>query len=139
MDLMVKISRMPRPEQESRMDLIWKNSSGSKTQRSDFTFCAGLAYLGNHMAQRCVGRAFEKGLGVVEDLSEAYTWYALALENPGADKTAEQQAAADMERVKMTLHSSYPAPSDDDLDDLIRNQKNRIEQSQNEVKKAKGN
>jgi TPR repeat protein len=127
---------MSRKEQDSKVDLIWKDPSGSKTPRSDFMFCAGLAYLGNFKAQACLGNAFEKGLGIVEDLSEAFTWYALALESPIADKAAEQQVQADKERVIQKLRSSYPAPNDDDLDDMVKAQMNRITQYREEMEKA---
>jgi TPR repeat protein len=49
--------------------------------------------LGNYKAQRCVGSAYESARGIVEDLSEAYTWYATALENRIADKADEQDEA----------------------------------------------
>jgi TPR repeat protein len=135
-DLMVKINRMPRTQQDGRMDSIWKDQSGSKTPRSDFLFCMGLAHLGNRKAQVCVANAFEKGRGVVEDLMDAYTWYALALEDPILSKAMEQQAQEDIDRVKTKLLSSYPAPTDDDLEDLVKAQKNRIARYQEEAKKA---
>jgi len=136
-DLMIRAASMPHAQQQSRMDLISKGQAASKTRRSDFLFCMGLAYLGNAKAQTCAGNAYEKGLGIVEDLSEAYTWYALALDNPAADKATEKRMQEDKERVTQRLRSSYPAPSDDDLDDMVKAQKSRIEQYQQEVKKAK--
>ena len=136
-DLMIQVGRMPRAQQESKMDLVSKDQSGSKTPRSDFLFCTGLGYLGNYRAQACVGNAFEKGLGIVEDLTEAYGWYGLALESHIADKEAEQRIQDSQMRVLQKLRSSYPSPSDDDLDDLVREQKSRVAQYQEEIKKAK--
>ncbi len=136
-DSMIQVGRIPRAQQESRMNLIWKDQSGSKTPRSDFLFCTGLAYLGDYRAQACVGNAFEKGLGIVEDLNEAYAWYGLALENHIADKEAEQRIQDGRERIIQKLRSSYPTPSDDDLDDMVREQKSRVAQYQEELKKAK--
>jgi TPR repeat protein len=135
-DQMIKIGRMSRQQQDSKIDLILKDQSASKTIRSDFMFCIGLAYLGNYKSQTCVGSAFENGRGVVEDLSDAYTWYSIALENQ-AQKATEEKAQAHKDRVKDKLLSSYPSPTDDDLDDLVKAQKSRIAQYQADAKKAK--
>ena len=136
-DLMTRMGRMPGQQQNSKLDQTWKDPSSGNTPRSDFMFCTGLAYLGNYKAQACVGNAYDKGRGVVEDPSEAYTWYALALGNSKADKGVEQRLQEDKERVKERLVSSYPAPTDDDLDDLVKALKSRIAQYQDEVKKGK--
>jgi TPR repeat protein len=136
-DLMIQVGRIPEQQRDSRMEQIWKNQSGSKTPRSDFMFCTGFAYLGNSKAQACVGNAFENGLGVVTDNYEAYTWYALALDTHFADKAAEQRVQADEQRVKDKLFSSYPSPTDDDLDDMVKAQERRIAQYREEVRKAK--
>jgi TPR repeat protein len=136
-DLMARIGRMSRPQQDRKMDLILKDQSVSKTPRSDFMFCTGLAYLGDSRAQECVGRAFEKGIGTVEDMLEAYTWFALALENRGIDKAAKQRVQADKERVLTRLRSAYPSPTDDDLEDMVRAQESRIAQYQEEAKRTK--
>jgi hypothetical protein len=137
LDLMIKSGRMPAKQQNARMDAIWQNASTSKTPRSDFLFCTGFAYLGNPKAQQCVGSAYENGRGIVEDLSEAYTWYAVALENKIADKAVAEKSEADKERVKERLLSAYPHPTEDDLDDLVRAQKTRIAQYQEDAKKVK--
>ncbi len=115
-------------ERDARVDAILKQSSAGRTPRSDFTFCAGLAYLGDPKAQICAGRAYEFAWGVVEDLSEAYAWYAVAAESASADASEREKAAADRDRVKNKLLSVYPAPSDDDLEDLVREHKSRMEQ-----------
>jgi TPR repeat protein len=133
---MIAAGKISASQRDSRLDQILSGQPG-KTPRSDFLFCLGSAYLGNYKAQRCLGKAYENGLGIVEDISEAYTWYALALENPGADKSAQTAMESDRDRVKMRLASSYPAPTDDDLDELVKAQKGRIAQYQSEVKKAK--
>jgi hypothetical protein len=127
--LMTRMNRLPVSEQDGKLDLILKNQSGSKTPRSDFLFCMGLAYMGNSKAQKCVGNAYENGHGIVEDRSEAYAWFALAQEQNAAD------GSPDLERVKTRLVSTYPSPSDDDLDDLVRAQKSRITQYREESNK----
>lgn len=121
---------MPSREQEAKLDLIVKNQADSKTPRSDFRFCMGMAYLGNYKAQKCVGNAYENGRGIVDDLSEAYTWYALAAEQNSAE------AGADLERVKMRLVTAYPSPSEDELQDMVTAQKNRIKDYGEEAKKS---
>ncbi len=135
-DLINRIGRMPAPQRNSRMDIIWKDTAASKTPRSDFMFCVGLAYLGDHRAQACVGNAYEKGIGVVEDLSEAYTWYALALEGPVGDKESQQRVQEAKEHVVQRLQSSYPAPSDEDLGDMVKAQESRIARYREEAKKG---
>jgi hypothetical protein len=134
--LMLKIGRMPRAQQDDRMALLWKSQSESKTPRSDFEFCVGLAYLGNYRAQACVGRAFEHGWGIVQDLSDAYAWYVLALENSIADKATEILLQEEKERLILKLRASYPAPSDDELEDLVNAEKNRFAEYRNEATKA---
>lgn len=136
-DLMVRVARMPTQQQSSKIDALWQDPSTSRTPRSDFLFCTGLAYLGNFKAQRCVAGAFENGRGVVEDQSEAYVWYSIALENDIPDKKAEQVIEADKDRVKTKLLSAYPHPTEDELDDLVRAQQTRIERYREDVKKAK--
>jgi TPR repeat protein len=136
-ELMVKMRRMPASKQDGRMDELWKNPSASQAIRSDFMMCTGLAYLGNFKAQAYVGSGYENGRGVVEDLSEAYAWFAVALENAAADKAAEQRLQTDRDRVKDKLLSVYPAPTDEDLDDLVKAQKSRIAQYQEEANKVK--
>jgi hypothetical protein len=128
-----KTAQIPEKQQNEKLDVILKSASDpeSKTPRSDFLFCIGLAYTGQGKAQQCVGRAYEKGRGVVEDLMEAYTWFALAVANnaPGGD--------ADLERVKTRLLSTYPAPSDEEFDNQVLDLKGRIAQYQMELKKSK--
>ena len=134
-DMMLQASRLSAQEQSSRLDQILKNQEDSKTPRSDFMFCTGLAYQGNYKAQMCVGAAFEKNLGIVEDMSEAYTWYELALANTIPDQADAQKAEANRDRVKEKLVSAYPHPTEDDLTDLVNAQKTRIAQYQDQIKK----
>jgi hypothetical protein len=136
-DLMLKIGQMSRAQQDSRIAQITKSQSDSKTPRSDFEFCMGLAYHGNYKAQVCAAKAFEHGLGIIEDLSDAYVWYILALENPGADAATKKSLEEEKERIILKLRSTYPSPSDDELEELVRTEKNRLTEYRNEVAKAK--
>jgi len=135
-DLMIQ-NRLPGPQQNSKIDQILADQAGSKTPRSDFMFCTGLAYLGNAKAQACVGKAYEMGLGVVEDLSEAYTWYALACETRIAETAVAQKVEETRDQLKLRLLSVYPHPTDEELDDQVKAQKTRIAQYQAEIKKTK--
>ena len=107
-DLMVQ-SHMPAPQQNSKIDQILADQAGSKTPRSDFMFCTGLAYLGNAKAQTCVAKAYESGLGVVEDLSEAYTWYALACRDPHRRRSRSAEIGGDQGPVKTSVDDRLPA------------------------------
>ena len=129
-NLMVKVT----PQQISKIDAILADPSGSKTPRSDFLLCTGLAYLGYQNAQLCLGSAYENGRGIVEDPSEAYVWYAIAAES---HSKAGKQAEAERDRLKTKLQSVYPSPSDDELDDQVRTQKLRIQQYREEASKAR--
>jgi hypothetical protein len=124
--LMIQLGRLPVPEQDSKMDRIWRDPSGSQTPRSDFLFCAGLAYLGNHKAQAYLGNAFENGRGIVRDPYESYIWYSIALGNLIDDEDAKQKIQKGRDRVKMELVSVYPAPSDHELEEAVETQKHRM-------------
>lgn len=128
---MRKTAAMPDAQQSEKLDSILRTGSESATPRSDFFFCLGLAYRGNGKAQQCVARAYEKGLGVVEDLAESYVWFALAHAGHAAG------AEADMERVKTLLVSVYPAPTDEELEEQVAAQKSRLQEYQAEVRKSK--
>ena len=134
--LMIQVRRLPVSEQESRMGRIWKDPSGSKTPRSDFLFCVGLAYLGNYKAQAYLGSAYESGRGIVTDSYESYVWYLVALQNASGDAEAEQKLRKDRDRIKMSLVSVYPAPSDEELDELVKERLHRITEYQSEIGKA---
>jgi len=136
-DSMVKVGRMPAQQQNAKIGPLWQDLSASKTRRSDFMFCLGLAYLGSYKAQRCVGDAYENGRGIVEDLSEAYAWYSVAAENRIQDKAAQEKIDADKDRVQNRLLSAYPHPTEDDLADAVSAQKSRISQYQEDVKRTK--
>jgi hypothetical protein len=62
-------------------------------------------------------------------------WYAIAQENTSADGAAKLAAQTDRDRVKSRLISTYPAPTDEDLDDLVKEQKSRILQYREEAKR----
>jgi hypothetical protein len=130
---MNKTAQLPEKQQNDNLDVILKSASDpdNKTPRSDFLFCAGLAYLGNGKAQQCMGRAYENGRGVVEDLMEAYTWFDIAAGNHAAGSDA------DLERVKTRLLSTYPAPTDEEFEDQVSDLKSRISQYQAAAKKGK--
>lgn len=131
--LMIQVGRLPVPEQNSRMDRLWKDPSGSQTPRSDFLFCAGLAYLGNYKAQAFLGGAYENGRGIVNDSYESYVWYVVALDNPIEDAEVVQKIKEARERVKLGLISVYPAPSEQELEELVTAQKDRISEYQAEI------
>ena len=136
-DLVLKAGRMSGQEQSARIDQILKDQAGSQSPRSDFLFCTGLAYLGNYKAQMCVGTAYEKRLRVVEDLSEAYAWYELALGNDIPVEADASKAAADRDRTKERLLSAYPHPTEDELSDMVNAQKTRISQYREQTKKSR--
>jgi hypothetical protein len=135
--LMIQIGRVPVVEQDHKIEGIWRDQSGSKTPRSDFLFCVGLAYLGNHKAQACLGRAYEKGIGIVQDPTEAYVWYSIALDNPIDNKELKEKIQADRQRIKQGLVSMYPAPSDEDLADLVEAQKHRMTEYLAEIRNTR--
>jgi TPR repeat protein len=135
--MMAKAAQMPVQQQNSRIEALWKDNSNSKTPRTDFLFCLGLAFWGNYKAQKCAGSAYEKGIGVVEDASAAFTWLALAAENKIDDKTAKEMIEAERERIKNNLLAAYPHPTEDELDDLIKAQKSQIELYQEIARKGK--
>jgi TPR repeat protein len=130
---MKKTAELPEKQQNDNLDAILKSSTdpNSKTPRSNFLFCVGLAYQGNGKAQQCLGRAYEKGQGVVEDLMEAYTWFALAVGNNASGSDT------DLERVKTRLLSTYPAPTDEEFENQVLDLKSNISQYQAAAKKAK--
>jgi len=132
--MMANISRMSAQQQANKIDSI--NLSASKTLRSDFMFCTGLAYLGNYKAQKCLGEAYENGRGIVEDPSEAYAWYAIAAEGKIPDKAVQEKLQAEKDRIENKLLAAYPHPTEDDLADMIKAQKSRIEQYQEDMKKS---
>jgi len=134
--LTLEASRLSAQEQNSRLAQILKDQAGSQTPRSDFMFCTGLAYLGNYRAQRCVGYAYENGIGIVEDLTEAYTWYEIALSSGISDEADAKKAEEDRDRTRDRLVSAYPHPTEDELNDLVNAQKSRIAHYQEQLKQA---
>ena len=118
------------------MERIEKDPSGSKTPRSDFLFCVGLAYLGNYKAQAYLGSAYDNGRGIVMDPYESYVWYSVALQNASGDTETKQQFRKDRDRIKQTLVSVYPAPTDEELDELVEERLHQITALRAEMGKA---
>jgi len=132
-DCMIQAGRMSPDEQKDKVDRLWANDGGSQTPRSDFLYCYGFAYLDHYKAQACLGRAFENGIGIVQNYTDAYVWYTIALDHPVEDEAVWEKIETAKERVKMTLFSVYPAPSDFELDELVKKQKENIAQYQEEI------
>jgi hypothetical protein len=125
-ELMIQAGQMPGQQQAEKIDQLWAANDNSKTPRSDFLYCTAFAYLDNYKAQACLGRAFENGNGIVSDLSDAYVWYSVALDHPIDDVNIKKTIQAGRLRVNQMLHSTYPAPSDYELEDLVKKQKEKI-------------
>jgi hypothetical protein len=134
---MTRSARMSSRQLDNQLNQILKNQSESKTPRSDFLFCLGPAYRGVGKAQECVAKAYETGRGVVEDQIETYVWYALALQNKSSAGSTEQSLQANKERVKDKLQMAYPFPSDEELEDQLKAQQDRIVQYQSDLNKEK--
>jgi TPR repeat protein len=135
--LMTQVSKMSAPQQNGKIDQILADQAGSKSPRSDFLFCTGLAYTGNAKAQMCVAKAYESGIGVVEDLLEAHTWFALACQTGFSDAAEAQKAEEIRDRIKERLISAYPHPTEEELDDQITALKAKIAQHHAETPKNK--
>ena len=134
--LMIQVRRMPAVERDRKMDLLWSGKSGDKTPRSDFLFGVGLAYLGNYKAQAYLGRAYELGKGIVRDTYESYIWYSIALSNPVDDPEAKKKIQSERHHIKQLLVSVYPAPSDQELDDLVEARKRQMSDYLAEIRNA---
>lgn len=134
--LMLQVGRLTGPQQNSNIDKVLAAQADSKTPRSDFLFCTGLAYLGDARAQACVAAAYEKGTGVVEDWLEAYTWYAIACDTRIADAAGQQKIEEARDQLKLRLLSTYPHPTEEELDNQVNAQKSKISQYQEEIKKS---
>ncbi|NLT66885.1 MAG: hypothetical protein GXX84_09805 [Acidobacteria bacterium] len=126
MEAMKKAAGMPAERQSELVNTIAKRLSSSTTPRSDFMSCTGLAYLGNPIAQKCLAVAYEQGIGIVQDPMEAYVWYAIAQQNTPGESFPE------VERLKLELVANYPAPSEEELEEMVQSQKARIAQYQKE-------
>jgi len=132
-DLMTQVGRMLIQQRNEKIDRLWANDDDGKTPRSDFLYCSGLAYLDHFKAQACLGRAFENGHGIVQDYSDAFVWYTIALDHSIEDNAVRDKIQEARDRVKMTLISVYPAPSDYELEDAVKKQKEKIKQYQEEI------
>jgi len=126
-ELITQAVKISNQQQKEKIEQLWTADS-SKTPRSDFLYCSAFAYLDNYKAQACLGRAFENGIGIVSNLTDAYVWYAVALDHPIDDVSIKDTIQAGRARVKQMLISTYPAPSDYELEDLVKKQKEQIKQ-----------
>ena len=136
-ETMVKIGKLSPQQQEARVRAIEERKAESSTPRSDFLFCLGSAYLGLNRAQICVGDDYEHGQGVVEDPTDAFVWYSIALDGTIADAKMTQSVHEARDRMKGKLVQNYPSPSDEELDAQIKDQKTRIQEGQKEAAKNK--
>ncbi|MBN2320640.1 MAG: hypothetical protein JXR49_16290 [Acidobacteria bacterium] len=132
-DLMARLEQMPVQQQKEKIEQLWANDKGSKTPRSDFLYCSGFAYLDHYKAQACLGRAFENGRGIVQDNMDAYIWYTIALDHTIDDAAFKEKLQARQTHIKQVLVSVYPAPSDYELEDAVKKQKEKIEQYTAEI------
>ena len=135
-DLLTQVGRMSPQQQNDKIEELWANDSAGETPRSDFLYCSGFAYLDHFKAQACLGRAFENGHGIVQDYMDAYIWYTIALDHPIEDTAIKEKIQIAKDRVKMTLISVYPAPSDYELEDAVKKQKEKIVQYQAGIHKT---
>jgi hypothetical protein len=134
-ELMIQAGQMSDQQREEKIDQLWASDT-SKTPRSDFLYCTAIAYLDNYKAQACLGRAFENGNGIVGNLPDAYVWYSVALDHPIDDVNFKNTIQTRRDHVEQMLHSVYPAPSDYELEDLVKTQKEKIEEYAAEAGKA---
>jgi TPR repeat protein len=127
-DLIRSAKKMPEQQQKKKADELWAAGADSKTPRSDYLYCTALAYLGSLKGQACLARAFETSRGIVGDYTDAYVWYTIALEHAGTDAGLKKEIQAGQARAQQMLHSSYPSPSDFELEDAIKQQKEKIKE-----------
>jgi TPR repeat protein len=118
------------PQQNSAIASVIISLPTSTTPRSDFMNCLGRAYWGNPQAQKCVATAYENGRGIVEDPMDAYVWYSIA------EQGSESGDASIAEKLKNKMMATYPAPTEEELEKLVTEQKSQIKQYQEEVKKT---
>ena len=135
-EIMVKVGKLSPQQRDAQVRGIVQRKSESTTPRSDFLFCLGSAYLGQTIAQICVADDYEHGQGIVDDPTNAFVWYSIALEGKIADAKMEQSVRESRDRVKGKLVQNYPSPSDEELDAMIKEQNARIQESQNEAAKT---
>jgi TPR repeat protein len=126
-ELIQKAGRISATQRKEKIGQLWAKESGSATPRSDFLYCTAFAYLNDPRAQACLARSFENGTGIVGNYTDAYVWYTIALEQPIDDADLKQKLQTGQARVKMTLLSVYPAPSDFELEESVNQQKEKIE------------
>jgi hypothetical protein len=126
--LIKQVAPMPVAKQKEKVAQLWAADADSKTPRSDFLYCTAFAYLNYPQAQACLARAFENGHGIVSNLTDAYVWYTVALENPAISSDLKDKVEAEQTRIKMTLFSVYPTPTDFELEEAVKKQQELIKE-----------
>jgi len=127
-DLIKQVGQMSPQQRNEKIKQLCATDADSKTPRSDFLYCSAFAYLDHYKAQACLARAFENGRGIIQSYTDAYVWYTLALEHPIEDAGIKEKIQAGQDHIKMMLFSVYPAPSDYELEDEVKTQKEKIEE-----------
>ena len=135
-EIMTRLGKLSPDQRDAQVRAIMERKSEGTTPRSDFLFCLGSAYLGQNRAQTCVGDDYEHGKGIVDDFNDAFVWYSIALDGSVTDAKTKQSVSEARDRVKGKLVQSYPSPTDEELDALVKEQKTRIQESQKEAGKA---
>ena len=126
--LMNQVKSMSSQQQKEKINQVWVTDTNSKTPRSDFLYCSAFAYLNDYKAQACLARAFENGRGIGSNLTDAYVWYTIALEHSINDAALKSDIESGQARVKTMLLSVYPAPSDFELEEAVKKQKEKVEE-----------
>jgi len=127
-ELIQKAVKITSQKRKEIIDRVWAEDKGSTTPRSDFLYSTAFAYLNDPKAQACLARAYENGTGIVSDLTDAYVWYTIALGAADNDMDLKKSLQAGQTRVKTTLVSVYPAPSDYELEDAVKQKLEQIEE-----------
>jgi len=134
LEMMASISKVSPPARDSAIEKILKSGPDGKTPRSDFLYCLGAAYLGDVRAQICLGKAYEKGVGIVEDATDAFVWYSIALSGSISDQALEQEIRTARQRMTAILVQGYPAPSEEELNALVQKEQLRIREYQEQLR-----
>ncbi len=135
LDQMAKVRSTPSAP--GRIAGVLAGLDHTATPRSDFLFCTGLAHLGDARAQACVAKAYERGIGVVEDWMEAHAWYELACETGIPDADEARKTAEARDQLTMRLMSAYPHPTEEELADQVGALKSTIARYRAEIEAPK--
>lgn len=134
LEAMVSASKMTRRQRDFAMDRASKRNGDGTTPRSDFLYCLGAAFLGDINAQICLANAYEKGIGIVDDATDAYVWYSIALTGPITDSAVDKQVRAARQRMNSKLVQGYPSPTEDELDALVQKELSRMREFQEQLR-----